>query len=180
MPSQLHKVTKKLKRKKRDVTSLHENSRDAKRLRNAVNRDAKIIKFGETRGKMNETFLDRVRYFQNAAVASTEAQRLDAQGLHALAEEYIRSYEPELNDLQAARRPGRPASTREDLLKGKIESEKKEFGVGYWVPDMRDLENVERLREWDGDWASLGVFKFVRVDSKGEIRQSRWPPNGMS
>lgn len=44
---------------------------------------------------------------------------------------FVRQYDEELSDLKKARRPGRPASTREDLLKVKISTLEKEYESGF-------------------------------------------------
>lgn len=176
----MNKVTKKLNKKKKDVGSLHEGSRDAKRLNYAAGRDQKIIRHAIIRSKMNEPYLDRIRHLQNAIVSSPERPALSSEELLALIREYIASYEPELKDLQAARRPGRPPAARENWLKSRIDSERKEFDIGYWVPNMLDADNIQKLSRWDGEWSMLSPIAFVRIDSKGVLQDSRWPPNGMS
>lgn len=44
---------------------------------------------------------------------------------------YIHQYDEEFEELKKARRPGRPASTREDLLKRKIEALEDEYEKGF-------------------------------------------------
>jgi hypothetical protein len=55
MPSKVHKVQKKISKKKGSLSlkSLNENSRDARSLRRAVGRDDRIISEAETRQKQN-------------------------------------------------------------------------------------------------------------------------------
>jgi translation machinery-associated protein 16 len=43
----------------------------------------------------------------------------------------VHQYDEELNELKKARRPGRPASTKEDLLKAKINVLEKEYQSGF-------------------------------------------------
>lgn len=54
MPSKFHKVQKRVNKKKGNTTALHENSRDALRLRSAVARDDKVARLGALREKTNE------------------------------------------------------------------------------------------------------------------------------
>lgn len=44
---------------------------------------------------------------------------------------YVHQYDEELSNLKKARRPGRPASAREDLLKVKITTLEKEHQNGF-------------------------------------------------
>jgi translation machinery-associated protein 16 len=76
---------------------------------------------------------------------------------------FISRDQEEVDNLQKERRPGRPASSRQDQLTIKIEKEQKEFKTGFLVPDLSDLKTVERLKLWNGDQGGLNVLKFVRV-----------------
>ena len=54
MPSKFHKVQKRVNKKKGSTNALHENSRDALRLRSAVQRDDRVHRMGALREKVNE------------------------------------------------------------------------------------------------------------------------------
>lgn len=93
---------------------------------------------------------------------------------------YVTRDTKELTQLQSERRPGRPPSTREDALKQKIAMEDREYSTGYWLPDLRDKENLQQLRLWNGDWNSMGNIKYIRLSKDGQIKQSSFPPKGQS
>lgn len=93
---------------------------------------------------------------------------------------YLRRNDEELAQLQSERRPGRPSSTREDLLKQSKLTEGREYDSGYWVPDMQDGGNLERLRDWNGEWTSLNTINYIRLSRDGTIRQSSFPPKALS
>ena len=82
--------------------------------------------------------------------------------------------------MKAERRPGRPSSTREDLLKQRINMEGREYKAGYWLPDMQGEKNLEALRDWSGQWENLNILKFVRITEGGKISESSFPPKGRS
>lgn len=82
--------------------------------------------------------------------------------------------------LKAERRPGRPSSNREDLLKQKIATEDREFDTGFWIPDMHDVANRKQLQIWNGEWSALNTLRFVRVTRTGEIKESSFPPSKFS
>ena len=86
----------------------------------------------------------------------------------------------ELNKLKQERRPGRPPSNREDLLLQRIETEKKEYESGFWVPDLMEDDGAEgkvaRLQTWNGEWSSLNALAFVRISRDGEVSRSSFPP----
>lgn len=137
--------------------------------------------------------VQRISFFRDAALTATaplavaEIQGLVEKsvslfdfsfGAMLMGYRYLTRDAPVLRELQSARRPGRPSSTKEDLLGQRMETEEKEYGSGYWVPDMRDEGTLERLVEWKGEWAGLGRLKWVRVRRDGEVRGSEWPPTG--
>lgn len=69
----------------------------------------------------------------------------------------------ELAKLKAARRPGRPASSRQDLLQIKTDKERQEYKEGFTVPDITDSATVEGLKAWNGTQGGINVLKFVRI-----------------
>ncbi|KAI9661309.1 MAG: hypothetical protein M1821_009636 [Bathelium mastoideum] len=165
MPSSVAKVTKQINRKKPGkLGALHENSRDAKRLRRANARDDKLNRVAA-----------RVGFFQSAATEhETSFTFTETQ---SLVEKFLEQDEEELMQTKATRRSGRPASARQDLLQAKVDLEQKEYNSGFWLPDMEDDRNMERLREWDGEWNSLNNLIFVRITRAGKKSPSQFPPN---
>jgi len=93
---------------------------------------------------------------------------------------YLNQHAAELAELKKQRRPGRPSSTREDLLGRSMVTAEKEYDSGFWLPDMQDEGNLELLRNWNGQWTSLSTLKYIRLSRDGSIRQSRFPPKGLS
>lgn len=86
----------------------------------------------------------------------------------------------ELASLSSERRPGRPSSNREDLLKQRIVAEEREYDAGFWIPDMTDAPNVKLLSDWNGEWTSLNILKYVRLSKDGVKHSSSFPPKGQS
>lgn len=93
---------------------------------------------------------------------------------------YVRRDEDELQQVKAERRPGRPASTREDLLNRRIASDAQEYNSGYWIPDVTDDDTFKKLQSWTGEWSALGTIKFVRLTREGLLLPSSFPPKGQS
>jgi hypothetical protein len=56
MPSKFAKVQKQVSKKKGGALALHENSRDALRLRSAVARDDRVARLAAMREKMNDVY----------------------------------------------------------------------------------------------------------------------------
>lgn len=179
MPSQHSKVVKHVHKKKgAKISSLHENSRDAKRIRNASARDERVANMHSTRQKQNRTFLDRIAFFQDRLPETLHPLSVDEIKSHI--EEYISRYDEELATLKSERRPGRPASTRQALLEQAVEKERQEFESGFWLPDCQDESTLMKLDGWKGQWLELGVMRFVRIDKEGVMKESSFPPRGAS
>ncbi|KAL2045649.1 hypothetical protein N7G274_002077 [Stereocaulon virgatum] len=178
MPKSLAKVQKKLSKKKGKISSLHENSRDAQKLRRAGARGEKLERLAAARAKANQPHMQRVAYFQGAAKAAMGP--IEPQRIHGLIQRYLARHDEELAELKSQRRPGRPTSTREDLLKQSIAVEDREYDAGFWIPDMQDEDNLAILKAWNGEWTALNTFKYIRLSRDGSLQQSNFPPKGLS
>ncbi|KAL8674912.1 MAG: hypothetical protein Q9168_000716 [Polycauliona sp. 1 TL-2023] len=178
MPKNLAKVQKKIQKKKGANSSLHEDSRNAKSLRRAGARSDKLEKLAAARAKALQPYLRRISFFQSAAQEASAP--FAAEGMQALIEIYLDRDTTELATIQSERRPGRPTSTAEDMLKQRIQAEANEYKAGYWIPDMEDVPNLERLKEWNEQWTSLGALKYVRMAEDGTRHKSSFPPKARS
>jgi len=71
MPSRYTKIRKHVVKKKgaSKVNSLHENSRDALRLRKAITRDDKVARLNRLRKGENEAFREETQLADSRAVA---------------------------------------------------------------------------------------------------------------
>ncbi|KAK4697111.1 translation machinery-associated protein 16, partial [Lecanoromycetidae sp. Uapishka_2] len=96
------------------------------------------------------------------------------------AQRYLSRHDEELAELKSQRRPGRPSSTREDLLKQHTQTEDREYTGGFWMPDLTDGGNLKTLRGWNGEWTALNTLKYVRVSRGGTNKPSSFPPKGLS
>ncbi|KAK3677379.1 translation machinery-associated protein 16 [Recurvomyces mirabilis] len=177
MPSKLVKVQKHVTKKKgAKPTALHENSRDARRLRKAGARDDKITKQHSVREKANRQWLERVAFLSDNLPDTLHPMEMPA--VQALAEEYLTRNEDEIEQLQSERRPGRPPATRLTLLEQQKKVEAKEYETGFWVPNLADEETLIKLDKWDGSWIGLANMRFVRIDAGGKVHESQFPPRG--
>ncbi|KEQ69191.1 hypothetical protein M436DRAFT_56909, partial [Aureobasidium namibiae CBS 147.97] len=101
----------------------------------------------------------------------------DAEVHHAI-EKYLHREDETLAALKAERRPGRPKSTKHNLLEQQQDQEQKEYESGFWIPDMRDEATLTKLRNWKGEWIALSPLSYVRVEKSGKINESAFPPKG--
>ena len=113
---------------------------------------------------------------------------------------YLQRDAEELSKVQAERRPGRPASAREDALARRTATEEKEYETGFCestrhmklmilcdhlltcadLPDVQDGRNLELLGRWTGEWTYLTTVKFVRISRDGGKQTASFPPKGAS
>ncbi|KAL6721157.1 translation machinery-associated protein 16 [Lecanora helva] len=175
----LSKVQKKLTKKHgKSAVTLHENSRDAQKLRRQGARSERLEKLAVARAKGHQPLLQRIAFFQGVAKAAEGA--IGPGKIHELVQSYLGRHDEELAELESQRRPGRPSSTREDLLRQAMHAEHREYNSGFWAPDTRDESNLIMLRDWNGEWTALNTFKYIRISRDGELRQSSFPPKALS
>ncbi|KAF2470391.1 uncharacterized protein BDR25DRAFT_34388 [Lindgomyces ingoldianus] len=172
------KVQKHITKKKGKNASLHENSRDTRRLQSAAGRDDKLNRLAAVREQQNRPYLMRIKFFQSAAAKHDTSFTISE--IQTLINAYLHRDDEELAALKAQRRVGRPPSTRETLLKQSQNSEQGEYASGFWLPDFEDSENLKALANWNGQWSSLSTLKFVRLAADGARRESSFPPKGLS
>ncbi|KAJ0377823.1 hypothetical protein COL26b_004034 [Colletotrichum chrysophilum] len=192
MPTTLSKTRKQIAKKRNGhVDALHEFSRDSKRLHKASVRDDKLQKLAATRGKKEQPMLTRASYFQKA-IQEKGSKPLDLATIQELIHEcvhiassqdfnFVHQYDEEYAEVKKTRRPGRPASAKEDLLKLKISTLEDEYkGNGFYLPDLTNDSNILMLDRWEGSWAYLASVAWVRINADGNIKKSSFPPKGSS
>ncbi len=65
-------------------------------------------------------------------------------------------------------------------MRERHDTEHREYNTGFWLPDMEDEKTLELLQNWNGEWASLSNFNYVRLTRIGAKTQSNFPPKGKS
>ncbi|KAH8426845.1 translation machinery-associated protein 16 [Aspergillus melleus] len=178
MPKTLSKVHKHISKKRGVVEALHENSRDAKRLRRANARDDRVARVHTNMSRGRQTYVDRIAYFQDNI--PEDSGPFSDKDMMDVAARYINRSVPEIEQLQSERRKGRPPSKREEALLQRTDVEDKEFKTGFWMPDISQQDVIKKLASWNGDWSGLSTMKFIRLTKDGEKQSSAFPPKGMS
>ncbi|PHH76297.1 hypothetical protein CDD82_4059 [Ophiocordyceps australis] len=177
MPSSLLKTRKQIAKKRNgDVSALHEKSRDSLRLHKASVRDRRLEKLATARDKKEEPIFSRAAYFQTKLNMTPGAPNLAV--VQSFIHDFIHQYDQEQTLLRKNRRPGRPPTTREDLVKMKIAALEAEYKNGFVLPDMLHQDGVEKLRGWEGSWSKLTALSWIRISSKGLVRQAEFPSKG--
>ncbi|KAK2609143.1 translation machinery-associated protein 16 [Conoideocrella luteorostrata] len=180
MPSSLQKTRKHIAKKRNgEVNALHVKSRDSLRLHKAGVRDQRLEKLAAARGKREQPIVDRVAFFQEC-LAEMNNEPFDVESVKSQIQKFIHQYDEEYDSIKKARRPGRPASAREDLLKIKIAALEEEYQNGFVLPDFTSAESAKLLENWKGEWAYLMSLSWVKVSVAGQPRPSEFPSKGIS
>ncbi|KAJ5769249.1 hypothetical protein N7520_003808 [Penicillium odoratum] len=178
MPRTLQKVHKQIAKKRGVIDSLHEFSRDARRLRRAGCRDDRLNRHTSAVMKARQPYMERIEYFHN--VVQNHDEPLTDEALVEVVNQCINRDSDELAQLQQERRKGRPPIRREEALTQRTQAEEKEFKTGFWMPDLSDEDAFLKLKHWNGEWTALSSAKFIRLVLGGEKQSSSFPPKGMS
>ncbi|EAW09494.1 translation machinery-associated protein 16 [Aspergillus clavatus NRRL 1] len=178
MPKSFAKVHKHISKKRGVIEALHENSRDAKRLRRANTRDDRVARISASMSRGRQSYMDRIVYLQDTI--PEDSTPFSEDDIKDLIVRYINRSVPEIEQLQSERRKGRPPSKREEALLQRTDAENKEFKTGFWMPDLSQEEVIKGLTAWNGDWSSLSMMKFIRITKDGGKQPSIFPPKGLS
>ncbi|KAL2257256.1 hypothetical protein VTK26DRAFT_421 [Humicola hyalothermophila] len=179
MARTLEKTRKQIAKKRNGaIEALHEKSRDSKRLHRAQVRDDRLEKLAEARRKKDQPLLARATFFQQV-VNELGNKPLEMAVIHSKIHEFVHQYDEEYEAVKKTRRPGRPASTKEDLLRMKIYDLEKEYRDGFYMPDLTTEQNVAMLNRFEGSWSFLSNLAWVKVSAAGNVKPSSFPPQSL-
>lgn len=166
MAKTLLKVQQKINKKK---SPIHPKGRKAQILARASLREERVNKkkLIHTMKKTEENqIVDFIQEYINTPEALSQ-ETFNLEEMKSLIETFINRDVEELDNLRAARRPGRPTTKRHDILEFRIKQERHFYLTGWKVPDLRDPVNVTKLRLWQGGHGGLTSIKFVIVKKQG-------------
>lgn len=170
------KSLSKIQKKTKD-SIIHPRSRNSKQLTRATLRQERLGKKQAARADVQGSKIWRFQFFQHIVnldrLHNPESQKGSAlpkpakeytlDDLRTYVEMFLSTDKKELEKLQSERRPGRPASAKQDKLQIKIDAEQAEYKSGFLVPDLTDVQCVEALINWKGDLGGLNVIKTTSV-----------------
>ncbi|EXJ94799.1 hypothetical protein A1O1_03197 [Capronia coronata CBS 617.96] len=179
MARSLGKVQKQISKKRGGKpNSLHENSRDARKLRTAAAREEKLSRMMDAAVRANQIYVERVAWFKSALQGSAGA--LTDEEVLILTQSFIDREDEQLAEAKSQRRPGRPPTKLEEQIQLRKDAEEREFRAGFWIPELRNEESRAKVEKWGGEWGGLNTLDFVRVVKSGTIKPSSFPPKGLS
>ncbi|CAI6093405.1 hypothetical protein V2G26_017607 [Clonostachys chloroleuca] len=186
MPSTLQKTRKQISKKRNGVmNALHEKSRDSLRLHKASVRDQRLDRLAAARSKNEQPIVKRVNFFQEA-LRDSKGEVLELTTIQDKIQAFIHQYVEEYDALKKARRPGRPASTREDLLKSKVAALQAEYDQGFSIPDVINAEGAAILSSCEDSsseaipWSKVTTVPWIKVTRAGQTRQADFPTKGLN
>jgi len=107
--------------------------------------------------------VERILWFRYALDEALQCATMPM--MNELVEMYLQRNDDELKSLIKLHRPDgqRPKAAREDLLKVLIKKERAEYASGMEVPDLTNRENLQILREFDGDRNAMGRIAMIKL-----------------
>lgn len=156
----LNKVSKSISKSK---GQLHIKGRKFKQLNRATLRDQKLTSRKLNKQELRDRELLSVKFIQEAVKNRPETEVFTLEDMKMFIEGYLARYDEELKELRDSRRPGRPATSRQQILEEKVKHELQTYETGFKCPDLSDRYTVERLRLWTGSSGGTTVMKFIHV-----------------
>ncbi|KAF4569775.1 hypothetical protein EYR40_008755 [Pleurotus pulmonarius] len=161
-PSKPTKGSPKTTAKKEKVC--HPSSRKASQLVRTALRKSKMGDRASKRAKKEDSQLDVFNFFYHAI---PESGVLSLEDMHTIIKDvWLPRFDEELEAERAARRKGRPKSTKEMKLEEIKLREEENYRAGIEVPDLTDESTVEIFRRWDQkEVAFIQLLRFIRISS---------------
>lgn len=159
-PSKTPRSTSRPKKEK----IFHPDSRKAGQLNRVQLRKAKLADAASKRTKKHSAQADLYGFFYHAIPPEGV---LSLEELHSIISNvWLTRHDDELEQERAARRKGRPKSTKESKLEEIKLRESEQYRTGMDVPDLTHEATVELFRKWDQtEVAYIQLLRFIRISS---------------
>lgn len=162
---------------------LHPQSRKVKKLHKKEVRKAKLSASNGVGGQRLQILGEKLLWFQDNMYAYLEEENV--QGGHqrgfseasllALTEAYLGRFQDELEQIELKNSVGLGGIkgkrnhhlARKDAISMTLEAEKVDFeGCGLEIPDLLDQENLNYLKDWNGELRFVQNIKLRRFHRK--------------
>ncbi|EGN96511.1 hypothetical protein SERLA73DRAFT_169989 [Serpula lacrymans var. lacrymans S7.3] len=154
--------TAKTENKPKKEKVFHPESRKAGQISRSHFRKGKLSEAASKRNKKQLAQADVYGFFYHAIPPEGV---LSLEDLHSIVRDvWLVRHDVELEHERAARRKGRPKSTKEMKLEEIKLREAEEYRTGMEVPDLTHEPTVELFRRWDQkEVAFIYLLRFVRI-----------------
>ncbi|KIY66445.1 hypothetical protein CYLTODRAFT_377721 [Cylindrobasidium torrendii FP15055 ss-10] len=157
------KTTKPVKHAKKEKI-FHPSSRKAGQLQRKNIRQDKLGGQSSVRSKRNNEMANVYGFFYHSLPPTGEMSLVELHEL--IRDNWLSRHDEELAEEKAARRKGRPKSTREMKLEEAKLRESEEYRTGIDVIDLTHPANVRLFRQWDQkEVAFIDLLRFLRISS---------------
>ncbi|TFY81632.1 hypothetical protein EWM64_g2380 [Hericium alpestre] len=143
----------------------HPESRKAGQLVRSSLRQTKLRDQASKRWKKHSAHVNLFGFWYHAL---PEEGVLTLEEMHALIRDvWLVRHDSEIEEEKAARRKGRPKSTKEQKLEEIKRREAEEYRAGMDVLDLTHPDNVALFRNWDQiEVAYPQMLRFIRITSE--------------
>lgn len=166
----LHKVTKKLS--KQSAGALHVKGRKFKQLNRATEREHKLhlkkTRFAEQKNHELLFYL----HIQESINERSGVETLTVDDMRQIIQAYIDRNDEDLERMNSERRPGRPMTNKHQIMLEKKKYDEHIFETGFKIPDLRDRETADRLRNWNGTSGSASSWKWTFVTKNPQNQEA--------
>ncbi|KIJ55331.1 hypothetical protein M422DRAFT_23933 [Sphaerobolus stellatus SS14] len=144
----------------------HPLSRKAGQLERKQLRSAKLSVAASKKVKRERAIVDKFAFFLHAI--PPEAPVVSLEELHTIIREiWLKRHDAELEKERAARRKGRPKTSKQMQLEEMVVRETEEYRTGLEVPDITHAPTVKIFRQWGQTGVGfLDLLRYIRISSE--------------
>lgn len=155
----LNKVSKKIAG---SSATLHAKGRKFKQLGRATEREAKIK--AKKQRHMEQKNHELLFYLHiQESIKENPQETFDLHEIREIVRQWVIRDDEELAEIDKSRRPGRPLTSRQQLLKEKRKHDEHVFETGLRTPDLRDKDTVVNVKNWNGNAGASTAWKFTLI-----------------
>lgn len=166
-----HNLKKVAKNVAKSLAAIHVKGRKFKQLNRATQRDEKITA-KKAKALQQRTNNQALYYFLQQLINDDEdfakMETFSLSQLKKMIEMHVSRHDDELEELRLQRRPGRPMTSKHQILEEKVKHDRHLWDTGIKAPDLTDKDTVANLRKWNGTLGGLTVMKHIDVSLKTE------------
>ncbi|KAJ3208273.1 hypothetical protein HK099_000098 [Clydaea vesicula] len=129
-------------------------------MRRALHREDKLEKINSMKTTVQRNLSDRILFFKYAIPDDNKV--CSSEEILDVVDTYLNRHEEEIETLTKSLRKNRPKPARLIFLETLKTQESKEFtGLGLELPDLTKLDNIIKLKKWDGDYNGISLIKMM-------------------
>lgn len=160
-----HSLKKVSKNVGKSQGTMHIKGRKFKQLNRATLREKKLTDRKARTATQKEN--DMALYYFLQLVINEEMfkeyETFPFDKFKGLVEMHVMRHDDDLEEFRAQRRPGRPMTSKHQILEEKAKHDAHLWETGIKVPNLMDKDTVHALRNWNGTTGGATVFKMVEI-----------------